>query len=93
MRITEGVYEDGQRFKLIDDWTKPSESHRLLKADWVGRTMFKTDLKEDVSLGGDYRRQRRRAFASTAAPLVYPTGKNSKVSWADLQDSDESNSR
>jgi len=93
MRITEGVYENGQKFKLIDDWTKPSESHRLLEADWIGRTIFKVDLKEDVSLGGDYRRQRRRAFTSSAAPSIHHTVNTSKVSWADIQDSDESDSR
>ena len=89
MRITEGIYENGQKFKLIDDWTKPSESHRLLEADWIGRTIFKVDLKEDVSLGGDYRRQRRRAYQSSAAPSIHTTVNTSKVSWADLQDSDE----
>ena len=57
----------------------------MMEADWIGRTTFKVDLNEDVSLGGDYQ--------SSAAPSIHNTANTSKVSWADLQDSDESDSR
>ena len=93
IRTTEGIYENGQKFKVIDDWTKPADSHRFLEADWIGRTTFEVDENEDVSFGGDYRRQRRRAHQSSAAPSIHTTVNTSKVSWADLQDSDESDSR
>ena len=42
-RITEGVDERGVQFKIVDDWTKPSESHRLMPSVWTGRTSFRVE--------------------------------------------------
>ena len=27
-------------FKIVDDWTKPSEANRLMPISWTGRTSF-----------------------------------------------------
>ena len=87
------MYENGQKFKVIDDWTKPADSHRMMEADWIGRTTFKVDVNEDVNLGGDYRRQRRRVHHDSAAPSIHNNVNTPKVSWADIQDSEDSDSR
>ena len=40
-RITTGTYiNGGEKFKITDDWLKPNNSHRLLKASWTGITDF-----------------------------------------------------
>ena len=38
IRVTEGVTEDGQEFKIKDDWTKPENSHKVLSMNWIGST-------------------------------------------------------
>ena len=91
--ITEGTCVDGTKFVIKDDWTKPSNSHRLLATDWVGQTTFAVDSDEDIDLGGDCRRQRFRAQPSPETPNrsnTLSTSKPPKVSWADLRDSDDS---
>ena len=96
IRITEGTSLDGKKFVIKDDWTKPSNSHRLLTTNWVGRTTFTVDPDEDIDLGGDYRRQRLRAQPSLETPhrsTTSSTPKPSTVSWADLLDSDDSDVR
>jgi hypothetical protein len=38
-RITTGVYTlTNEKFRIIDDWMNPSNTHRLLKASWFGST-------------------------------------------------------
>ena len=40
-RVTTGTYvENGQNFKITDDWLKPGNAHRLLKLSWTGTTKF-----------------------------------------------------
>ena len=40
-RITVGVYTlTNQKFRIIDDWLKPNNIHRLLKGCWTGTTDF-----------------------------------------------------
>ena len=39
-RLTRGVNSQGERFELVDDWTKPSLAHRDLGFYWMGRTVF-----------------------------------------------------
>ena len=40
-RVTTGSYTDtGERFKITDDWLRPSNAHRLLRCGWVGTTEF-----------------------------------------------------
>ena len=40
-RITSGTYIiSGDKFKITDDWLKPGNAHRLLKASWTGSTTF-----------------------------------------------------
>ena len=93
IRTTEGTSSDGARFIIKDDWTEPSNSHRLLATDWVGQTTFTVDPDEDIDLGGDCRRQRSRTQPSPETPNrsnKSSTPKPSKVSWADLLDSDDS---
>ena len=92
IRTTEGTTAAGQRFKIVDDWTKPENSHRLLSTCWVGSTTFKVDEQEDIDLGGDYRRQRSRAIGPAAQFNMYnimPASDAPKFSWADAQDSDD----
>ena len=87
-RITEGVDELGQRFRIEDDWRDPAQSHRVLDLQWVGKTYFKVDPIEDIDLGGDYRRQRDRAQASSVQTKSNHTNiAQLRVSWADM-DSD-----
>ena len=94
VRITEGINELGQSFRIVDDWMDPTQAHKLLDKMWVGKTFFDVNRDEDVSMGGDYRRQRDRAHASSVAPILKGNDepKTPRVSWADLQDSDGSSS-
>ena len=94
VRITEGINELGESFRVVDDWMDPTQAHKLLDKMWVGKTFFDVEHEEDVSMGGDYRRQRDRAHASSVAPTLgkIDEPKRPRVSWADLQDSDGSSS-
>ena len=40
VRITEGMYADGRKVYICDDWTKPRNAHRALETLWVGTTTF-----------------------------------------------------
>ena len=40
VRFTCGVTESGESFEFHDDWTLPSQKHRVLKEPWVGYTIF-----------------------------------------------------
>ena len=45
-RVTTGACScNGERFKITDDWMKPSNTHRLLKSSWVGTTEFREILE------------------------------------------------
>jgi hypothetical protein len=40
-RVTEGVYSDtGEGFRIVDDWMKPNNTHRLLRCSWTGTTEY-----------------------------------------------------
>ena len=40
-RVTTGVYvDDGEQFKVTDDWMKASNAHRPLRGSWTGSTSF-----------------------------------------------------
>ena len=32
--------DDGEKFKVTDDWLKPSNAHRPLRGSWTGSTSF-----------------------------------------------------
>ena len=40
VRITEGEYEDGEKFRRVDSWTTRSTAHLRLDRKWVGNTTF-----------------------------------------------------
>ena len=40
VRITEGNYEDGERFRRVDQWTTRSTAHLRLARRWKGSTTF-----------------------------------------------------
>ena len=40
-RVTTGVYvDDGEQFKITDDWMKSSNAHLPLRGTWTGSTSF-----------------------------------------------------
>ena len=39
-RVTKGVFEDGEEFVIVDDWTKSREPHENLGKCWTGKTTF-----------------------------------------------------
>ena len=39
-RETVGVYDDGETFRLEDDWRITKQAHRILDKKWTGRTTF-----------------------------------------------------
>ena len=39
-RRTEGIYDDGTTFILVDDWCSPSRAHLSLMRRWRGTTSF-----------------------------------------------------
>jgi hypothetical protein len=40
-RITNGTYSDnGEGFRITDDWLRPNNTHRLLRCSWTGTTEF-----------------------------------------------------
>ena len=84
-RVTEGINELGQRFRIEDDWRDPIQSHRILDTPWVGKTHFRVDPVEDQELGGDCRRQRDRAqLSSQHISSSQPPSARPRVSWADM---------
>ena len=41
IRITQGIFIDnGEKFKVIDAWTKRTTAHRELSRPWTGSTQF-----------------------------------------------------
>ena len=84
-RVTEGINELGQRFRIEDDWRDPIQSHRILDTPWVGKTHFRVDPVEDQELGGDCLRQRDRAQSNSQGdPSNQQQVARPRVSWADL---------
>ena len=91
IRVTEGVTEDGQEFRIEDDLTKPDNSHKVLAMNWAGSTSFEIEAEEDISLGGDCRRQRIRVDSIAAASCtqgVEFAPRCQRVSWTDTYDSE-----
>ena len=39
-RTTVGVYEDGSKFRVVDEWRQAGRAHRLLEQPWTGMTTF-----------------------------------------------------
>ena len=89
MRTTEGTTELGQKFKIVDDWTDPERSHRLMTVAWIGKTTFDVDTNEDIHLGGDYRRQRERVQEGVNSAKTVTSGAKPRVSWADMDSEDD----
>ena len=76
--------EQVEKSRIVDDWTSPSEAHKLMPSSWVGRIIFQVDSNEDATLGGDCRRQRERLQqAEKLAAQIKP-----ELVWADAFDSD-----
>ena len=86
-RITEGTTELGQKFRIVDDWTNPERSHRLMTVAWIGKTTFEVDANEDIHLGGDCRRQRERVQEGVNSAKT--AGAKPRVSWADMDSEDD----
>ena len=75
IRVTKGVYIEGNKFKEEDDWENPDMKRPKDSRPWVGETIFLVDRKYSKEFGTDQRRQ-RDAFKNKTAE---------RVSWADLE--------
>ena len=42
-RITIGVYANGEKFHLVDDWKCAAEPHRRMPRPWTGTTIFASE--------------------------------------------------
>ena len=40
VRLTNGKFENGETFSIVDGWMDLKLAHRCLKAEWTGQTMF-----------------------------------------------------
>ena len=91
IRVTEGVTEGGQEFRFEDDWAKPENSNKILSMNWIGSISFEVEAEEDISLGGDCRRQRIRVDSIAVASCTQGAGiapRGQGVSRADTYDSE-----
>ena len=48
IRVTEGEFTNGKRFRMEDDWTTLSNSHKVLAMRWTGRTTFRNYPIDDA---------------------------------------------
>ena len=68
LRTTKGInLIDYQPFTIVDDWSQPDNSHRILKFPWVGSTLFQ-EVADTVTLI-DTTSSAQRAAPSRAVPL------------------------
>jgi hypothetical protein len=86
IRITQGVYENGDNFQKTDDWQidghhdiPHGEHGRSVSHLWTGRTIFLVDRQYSKEYGTDQRRQRattaNRINHKTATDGVNPSSK------------------
>ncbi len=86
IRITQGVYENGDNFQKTDDWQidghhdiPHGEHGRSVSHLWTGRTIFLVDRQYSKEYGTDQRRQRattaNRINHKTATDGENPSGK------------------
>ena len=78
-RVTEGNYDDGNYFKVSDEWqvynarremiNKQNEQDRSVCSSWTGRTIFIVERAYSKEYGTDQRRQ-RNATANYTNELV-----------------------
>ena len=71
IRFTSGVTESGKDFEFHDDWTKESNSHKLMEEKWIGCTVFVEANKCSLARSQEELR-----------PLTRDKSKL-KISWAD----------
>ena len=71
IRFTRGITESGTAFEFHDDWTKESNSHRLMEEKWIGCTVFVEANKCSLVRSQEELR-----------PITRGKSK-SKISWAD----------
>ena len=86
LRITQGIYENGDNFQKTDDWQidghhdiPHGEHGRSVSHLWTGRTIFLVDRQYSKEYGTDQRRQRattaNRTNHKTATYGENPSGK------------------
>ena len=44
VRITEGEYDTGEVFRIVDDWTTTPTPHARMPRLWIGSTRFIHDI-------------------------------------------------
>ena len=44
-RITEGIFADGERFKIEDSWRSDGSAHRVLAQPWTGVIVFESEVE------------------------------------------------
>jgi len=47
-RITQGTFNDGEAFRIVDSWTSRSQAHRALDRPWIGSTRFVLKKAEEA---------------------------------------------
>ena len=72
-RLTVGVTSEGEHFEIVDDWSRPENSHKNMQRPWIGYTMFTEDCD-----GAEDLHQKRTKFSW--APQ--------RVKWADQCESE-----
>ena len=72
-RLTVGVTNEGEHFEIVDDWSRPENSHKNMQKPWIGYTMFAEDCE-----GAEDLHQSRTKFSWTQP----------RVKWADQCESE-----